>query len=303
MTAKRTTKNIPQRIDQLLEMAWNTKSAARTTAIVNQILEIAPDNVDALVMKADNTQDADERTDILMHALHALDTENFPDSEERELLYYVVNQRLAFTCFYANKFDDALSFCEAALKSEALHDDSDAEESAEGMKSLYYRVLIELGEWQKILAETMRDDDHSLAWGYSRLIAAWMLAQDDTRHVCANMFWDVLAMAPDVPFYMLGYFAEPDDSASQEEHDEFDFAVLYYDAISVSDDFYNWFTRGAILFGLLSGRFEEREREYLLDVLDTLGGYEEYEKMSRLIVEGEDEAVIEMLAANKCLTE
>ena len=292
-----------QRIDQLLNMAWNTKSTARTLAIVNQILEIAPDNVDALVIKADNTQDSDERAEILLHALHALESPEITDAEEREILFYVVNQRLAFTYFYNNKFDEALSFCDAALKSEAVHLDPDAEESEEGLKALYYRLLIEREDWQKILAETMRDDDHSWAWGYSRLIAAWMLAQDNTRYVCAKMFWDVLAMAPDIPFYMLGYFAEPDDSATQEEHDEFDFALMYYDAISVSDDFFNWFTRGTILFGLLSGRFEEREREYLLDVLDTLGGYEEYEKMSSLIVEGDDEAVIEMLAANKCLTE
>ena len=303
MAGKHSTKTGRERVDMLLDMAWNTKSAVRTLAIVNQILEIDPDNVDALVMKADNTQDPDERTEILMHALHSLESSDIVDSEEREILSYVVNQRLAFTYFYANKFDEALRFCEAALNSEALHSDPDAEASGEDMKSLYYRLLIERGEWQKILALTMRDEDHSWAWGYSRLIAAWMLAQDNTRYVCANMFWDVLAMAPDIPFYMLGYFAEPDDSATQEEHDEFDFALLYYDALSVSDDFFNWFTRGVILFGLLSGRFEEREREYLLDVLDTLGGYEEYEKMSGLIVEGDDEAVIEMLAANKCLTE
>ena len=109
-------------------------------------------------------------------------------------------------------------------------------------------------------------------------------------------------LAPDVPFYLLGYFQEPDDNASDRSHEEFDFALLFYDALSVSEDFFNWFTRGTILFGLLSGRFEEREREYLLDVLDTLGGYEEYERMSGMIVEGDDEAVIEMLAANKCLS-
>ena len=130
-----------------------------------------------------------------------------------------------------------------------------------------------------------------------------MLAPDNARRICAGMFWDVLMMGPDVPFYILGIFPEPDDDAAQNAHEDFEFAVLYYDAVSVSDDFYRWFNRGAILFGLLSGRFEEREREYLLDVLDTLGGYEEYERMSKIIVEGDDEAVIEMLAANKCLAD
>ena len=72
------------RIDQLLDMAWNTKSKTRTLAIVNQILELAPGNVDALIMKADNTEDSDEREEILLRALGALDTPgNFnPDDEE-----------------------------------------------------------------------------------------------------------------------------------------------------------------------------------------------------------------------------
>ncbi|MBQ9432996.1 MAG: hypothetical protein IJU26_02155 [Synergistaceae bacterium] len=303
MRPKRGNNTVKQRIDQLLNMAWNTKSTARALAIISQILEIDPDNVDALVMKADNTQDAEARTKILIHALDALNKPENLDIDERDILLYVVNQRLAFTMFYANKFREAFTYCEAALNSDVPDDDPDAESSREDMKALYYRLLIEAKDWKRILAETMRDEEHSLAWGYSRLVAAWMLAPDNARRICAGMFWDVLMMGPDVPFYILGIFPEPDDDAAQNAHEDFEFAVLYYDAVSVSDDFYRWFNRGAILFGLLSGRFEEREREYLLDVLDTLGGYEEYERMSKIIVEGDDEAVIEMLAANKCLAD
>ncbi len=303
MTVKRGKNAVKQRIDQLLNMAWNTKSTARTLAIISQILEIDPDNVDALVMKADNTQDPDARTKILLQALDALNNPENINLDERDILLYVVNQRLAFTMFYANKFREAFAYCEAALNSDIADDDPDAEESREEMKSLYYRLLIEAKDWKRILAETMRDEEHSLAWGYSRLIAAWMLAPDNARRICAGMFWDALMMSPDVPYYILGIFPEPDDDAAQKAHEDFEFAVLFYDAISVSEDFFRWFNRGAILFGLLSGRFEEREREYLLDVLDTLGGYEEYERMSSMIVEGDDEAIIEMLAANKCLAD
>ncbi len=303
MTVKRGKNAVKERIDQLLNMAWNTTSTARTLAIVSQILEIDPDNVDALVMKADNTQDANARTKILMQALESLSKPENMNLEERDILLYVVNQRLAFTMFYANKFREAFTYCEAALSSDAVDDDPDAESSREDMKALYYRLLIEAKDWKRILAETMRDENHSLAWGYARLVAAWMLAPENARRICAGMFWDTLMMGPDVPYYMLGIFPEPDDDAKQQAHEEFDFAVLYYDVVSVSEDFSRWFNRGAILFGLLSGRFEEREREYLLDVLDSLGGYEEYERMSRIIVEGDDEAIIEMLAANKCLAD
>ncbi|MBQ7544697.1 MAG: hypothetical protein IJT02_07110 [Synergistaceae bacterium] len=295
--------NNRQRIDQLLSMAWNSQSTARTLAIVNQILEISPGNVDALIMKADITENLTAKTKLLARALEALnDPENY-EAEDREVLLYVVNQRLAFALFYDGKFAEAFTFCKEAVKYGEAIDDPEADETKAAVKSMYYRLLVMRGDWSRILEEAMKDEEHSLAWGYSRLIAAWMLAPGNARSICAGMFWDVLMLGADVPFYMLGYFPEPGDEASDEAHDEFDFALLFYDSLSVSEDFYQWFTRGTILFGLLSGRFEEKEREYLLDVLDTLGGYEEYEKMSSLIVEGDDEAVIEMLAANKCLAE
>ena len=192
---------------------------------------------------------------------------------------------------------------EAALTSRAAQEDEEAQENNGELKSLWYRIMLELEEWQRVLAETMRDEERNLAWAYSRLVSAYMLAPDKERvkGVCANMFWDALILAPDVPFYMLGYLPEPDETDGEEAQENFDFAVMYYDTISVSEEFLRWFTRGVILFGLLSQRFDEKEREYLLDVLDTLGGYEEYERMSSIILESDDAAIIEMLAANKCL--
>ena len=283
------------KIEQLLDMAYTTDSEERTAFIARQILEIAPDNTEALILVADTTEDPDSRMEVLLHALRSLDDpENFSPNEKDELIFSV-NYRLAYTYFADNRMAEALSCCEEALKVSEGEDEPEID-----IKELYYRILIESRQWGRILSETLRDDVHSLAWAYSRLVAAWMTAPGKSMPVCANMFWDALSLAPDVPFYMLNYYDEPDDG---DEHPDFDFAVIYYDVLSVSDEFSDWFKRGAILFGLLTNRFDEREREYLLDVLDTLGGYEEYERMSRIIVEGDDMAVIEILAANKCLSE
>ena len=305
MTTKNNQEKIQERIEQLLTMAWNTKSIKRTLAIVNQILEIDPDNIDALIIKADNTKSLPEIEKILICALNALKTPKYQelDDEEKNILFYLVNQRLAMSFFYDEKFKEAFIFCKAAMDYSEFIDDPEAEATKKAIKDLYYRLLIMREQWQEILAQTMKDDEHTLAWSYSRLIAAWMMASENREKICAHMFWDALMISPDVPFYMMGYFAEPDDNASQESHDSFDFALMFYDAISVSEEFSHWFTRGVILFGLLSNRFEEREKDYLIDVLDSLGGYEEYERMNKLMIAGSDEAIIEMLAANKCLSE
>lgn len=288
------------RIEKLLSMAWNTNSTTRILAIADQILELEPGSIEALILKADNTSNDQERLGILMRAHSSL---SYCEPDYVGMFTFAIDQRLAYTLFAVGKHNEALAYCETALEIAKSEGDSDILDEANALKKLYYRTLIELKQWQKILEQTMRDEERSLAWAYARLISAWMLAPERCRSVCANMFWDALMLGPNVPFYILGSLEEPDDDAGPVEHEEFNFALMYYDAVSVSDEFYRWFSRGAILFGLLSNRFDSREREYMLDVLDSLGGFEEYERMSKILVESDDAAVIEMLAANKCLSE
>ncbi len=248
-------------------------------------------DVEELIERVDGTENETERIKLLEHALKVL--EEYPQ-DLRYYFTYAVRFRFACVYFVQEKYHEALSECEEALK--FAEDVEDIDE----IKFLYYRVLIELKEWKKILALTMKDETHDLSWGYSRLIAAWMTAPGKNRSVCAHMFWDALILAPDVPFYMLGYYAEPEED--DDEYDDFDFAMMYCDAIGISEELQQWITRGTILFGLLTNRFDEREREYLLDVLDTLGGCEEYERMSGKLLESDDQSVIEALAADKCLS-
>ena len=283
------------KISQLLDMAYTTESAERTASIARQILEISPDNTEALILTADTEEDPHSREEILLHARKSLDDPQNFSPDDKDGLTFSINYRLAYTYFTENRPEDSLVCCENALRVPDI--DSDF---GDDIKELYYRVLIDLEEWQSILSETLKDDSHSLAWAYSRLVAAWMTAPGKSQAVCANMFWDALSLAPDVPFYMLNYYDEPDDD---DEHPEFDFALMYYDVLSLSDDFSGWFKRGTILFGLLTNRFDEREREYVIDALDSLGGLHEYERMSHIVIEGDDMAVIEILAANKCLSE
>ena len=298
------------RIIQLLTMAWNTKSVSRIIAITDQILELNPDNVEALLLKADNIEDTNKRMKILLHALSAVDEpSNLYNSDERNLFFMVLNHRLAYTYLLQENFDEAFKYCEQALNFVAEHKeeidiDDEISEVLSQLKSIRYRILIRRKNWREILAQTMKDGDETLAWAYSRLIAAWETAAPDKRKsLCAPMFWDALMLAPDVPFYILSFFEEPDDDADEEVLNDFEFALMFYDVISISDDFHDWFSRGTILFGLLSGRFENEEYDYMVDALDSFGGYLEYQHMRSLLTSTEDSEVIEMLAANKCLAE
>ncbi|MBQ3448933.1 MAG: hypothetical protein IJG34_03450 [Synergistaceae bacterium] len=303
MRRKDNNDTVESRIIQLLSMAYDTDSTARVIAISNQILELDPDNPEALILKADRIKGEEKKIELLLSALDSLNKPENANYKDRDLFLLEVNEGLALMYFVRNKFHESFTYASEAMN--ILNDHEDLRDEIDGdgyFRSVYYRVMIELHEWQKILAESMRDEERNTAWAYSRLIAAYMLAPEHGR-VYANMFWDMLRISPDMPFYMLGIYEEPDDDADSEEAEDFNFALMFYDTLDISQEFKNWFTRGVILFGLLTNRFDESEHDYMIDALDASGGYEEYEKMSRIIVEGDDEAVIEMLAANKCLTD
>ena len=287
-------------VEALLDRAYESEDAEEVEALVARALEIEPDNPEALLLRADLTDDDEERLSILQGALEAVEAVLKEEGVEEEAyeenplgtVYLALMQRAAFTLYGVGDDERAMELIERLLRHDL--DDNGA------VRSLHYRILIEQNAWQLILSKTMQDEDHQLGWAYARLCAAFMLAPKGAeRGTAARMFWEALTMSPNVPFYMLGYLAEPADDSETEEED-FNFASLYADVWSTSRDLLNWFSRGVILFGLLSGRFGEESGD-MLEILTSLGGRQEYEAMCKLPMEGDDVAVIETLAAHHCL--
>ena len=290
-------------IEGLLERAYESGDAAELEELVERALELDPENPEVLLLQADLTEDDDVRLPILVHAIEnarsVLREEGIPEEDfaEDELgtVYLALLQRAAFTLFSME--DDERSF---EIVQELMRHDLDDQGA---VRSLYYRILIEKRDWSLILRETMQDGDRQLGWAYARLAACFMLTEEGEGGTgeAAAMFWDALSMAPNVPFYMLGYFPDPVDD-SEEEEEDFHFSLLFSDVWSSSHNLLNWFSRGVILFGLLSGRFGE-EADDMLEILRSLGGGEEYDKMEALLDDQDDGSLIETLAAHRCLSE
>lgn len=277
--------------EELLDRAYNSDNDDEILELVKRALELEPDNPEALLFLSDLTEDVDERLDILLNTINnvhaALEDLNVPHEfySEHDLgvVYLALLQRAAFTLFEAGDDERAMQFIEELLSYD-IDDDG-------AVKSLYYRILIERCEWEKIIYETEQDENHELGWAYARVAAAFM-----TKNIkqAEKFFWEALMMSPNAPFYMLGYFTEPIDENSSEDLNDFNFAILYTDVWSISRDLLNWFSRNVILFGLLTGRFKnfsavnalyganannEDQSAEMLEILKSLGGRADYKKL------------------------
>ena len=80
--------NNASRVEQLLNMAWNSTDDKRTLSLARQVLEISPDNTDALLLIADNTENHEERIKIIKHAIDTLNKNETYDDDEKILFLW-----------------------------------------------------------------------------------------------------------------------------------------------------------------------------------------------------------------------
>jgi tetratricopeptide (TPR) repeat protein len=292
---------------ELLDKAYDSEDVDEVADLVERALELEPDNPEALMFKADLLEDDEERLFVLERAMEEAKRyfleEELSDEDILEdeigLVYLGLLQRTAYTLFSLGEDERSLALVEELLG----YDQADL---AMG-KILYYRILLEREEWARVLEATLQETTRNLAWAYARVIATFMLS-DGKKDVkngknskeakndksLNRMLWDAVRMAPNVPFYMLGYLPDPIDET---EDENFHFAILFEDIWSVSRNLLNWFSKGTILFGLSTGRFGQ-EAESMKEILGALDGSADYEDLTlRMRGVSDDEKVLEALTA------
>jgi hypothetical protein len=273
------------------------------------VLALDPDNPEALLLKADFIEDDDEGRLLLLERARA-EMEQYFQAEgisgedifkdDSGFIYIAILQRIAYTLFIMEEDDRSLEVVEELLR----YDEADQALT----KTLYYRIYLERGDWAHVLEETMKDTNRGLGWAYSRMIATFMLSFGEGKggkksggtggnlEKINKMLWDAVRMAPNAPFYMLGYTPDPVDD-SEEEEDIFHFGILYEGIWMNSRDLLNWFSKATILFGLLSGRFGEESGD-MKEILDALGGTADCEELTRSLADApeDDDTILRALA-------
>ncbi|MDR2180034.1 MAG: hypothetical protein LBP21_06975 [Synergistaceae bacterium] len=290
-------------IYELLDRAYESDDMDEVGKLVQQALDLDPDNPEALLLKSDFVEDDEERLLLLEKALEEakfyFQEENLSGEDILEddmgLVYLGLLQRAAYTLFFMERDDRAMEMVEELLRYD--HEDLAL------AKTLYYRILLDREEWTRVLEETMQETIRGLGWAYARVIATFMLSIDREKNRkrpsdgysdgLNKMLWDAVRMAPNVPFYMLGYIPDPVDES---EDEDYHFAVLFENAWSSSHDLLMWFSKATILFGLLTDRFGA-EKDDMREILASLGGVPDLEELEFRVTDSSDDMILEALTS------
>ena len=258
-----------ERIDELLDEAYSTDDEGEMERLAREVIEMDEDNVEAMILLADAGEFSEEKIRILERARDVLsdDVEALLANEDASfleddtgMLYIAVLQRLGFAHFSEGNNEEALEIALEILK-------HDPEQETLG-KTLFYTVLLDMKRDAEVIEETLKDEVESLAMLHARAIAAFRLTGGDRGAYRA--LWDAFAAGPEIPFHILGYYGELGDDASDDDYEDYNFAVLFEDQWSSEPELINWLARGTILFGLTASLFPKEDVEKMMVLADAL---------------------------------
>lgn len=257
-----------ERIEELLDEAYYTDDPVEMERLAREVLELDEDNAEAIILLADAVEYSEEKITLLEKARDILTEEieavlHSPEGNVLEddtgMLYIAVLQRLGFAHFSEGRNEEAL-----AIARDIEQYDPEGETLA---RTLLYRVMLEMELDSEVLQEALKDGKDSLAAVHGKAIAAFRLS--GPGRPAYRALWDAFLAGPEIPFYILGFMTESDE-ASEEELEEYNFALLFEDAWSSDSELIKWLTRATILLGLTASLFPGDDVEKMMILADAL---------------------------------
>lgn len=256
-------------IDLLLQRAFSSEDPAEIDHIARQVLQADPDNPEAMVLLADSAQEEEDRIKILQKALDIV-RPFLPDKEESDrrslfydedegILYIAILQRLAFSFFTSGDISQSFQMAGELIE-------IDPEDQTFG-KTLYYRCLLEMEDYGSVLSFAEVDENQSPARSHAKAIALFSMYGPSAE--ATEALWDLFAVGPDIPLFLIGYWGEPDDEYSQESED-FNFSLLFEEAWNQTEPLLRWLTKATFIFSYLTGRLNSDILENMDRLMDDL---------------------------------
>jgi len=260
------------KIERLLDQAYDSDDPEIVRRLAERVLKLDPTNMEGMILLSDVTDDPERKITLLALVKRMLKVcigEDEQDAgqefiySETGMLYVSVLLRLAFALFSEGFLGKALDESQEAMSYDA--------DEVTPAKILFYRILLEMKEYRRVLEEGMKETDPSAGTLYAIAIATFKLF--GAGHRAYDALWAAIDADPEVPFYIMGYLDEPEDDADDDIIETFNMSMLYEDAWLSGDDIKlgNWLASATILLGLTLSLFAGEEEEKMLVLADALG--------------------------------
>ncbi len=301
--------DINEDFEKMLSEAYLTDDDEKVREIAGKVLEKSPDNPEALVLMADSVQEDETKINYLEKALEIAKKELPEDyrnmgvdllEDDAGMLYIGILQRLGFVLFPTIDIQRAFD-----IASEIIRYDIEDETFS---RTLFYRCLLEMGEYEQVLRYAESENVSNPAVRHSRAIALYKIYGPSSQ--ACQALWDIFREGPDIPFYLIGYWVEPDgvDAYAMEN---FHFSIFFEEPWSKDEELLLWLSRASVLFGYFTERFNSEAEKNLgdlmseMDIEEVINNYRSeiessIEDIDPLDIEEKDAVVLGLLSSREC---
>lgn len=240
-------------LDELLEAMYDEEDPEKAERLASQILDVSPENPEALFMLADLTESAEEAVALTERAVEKLRclVEANPGDEEFALFLVEGLQRLGFAYIFDENGTKALESAEALLRMATEENDG-----AYWAKAIRYVGLLQTGQYANVLEEVLADGEKTPFSAHAQAIATLELAGHGKESFQALL--EAFRVAPNLPFYLLDYWDAPDPDEDDEEMQlEFSAATLLHPVWVQTEERIMALSTVTTFFGYLTDRLPE----------------------------------------------
>ena len=251
-----------KKISELIAVILKEDDEERRRHLADKIADINPDHPVAKYVKWQSSEDpeATKDTTLLEEAVSSLRPAMKPysgPSGENPVMYRVylgmLSDLASFSFINGNK--------KLAFETAAEYINLDCENDS-AVSAVHYASLLERGEYEKLIGIIDADFFETLQGEYCRTIA--VLEMEGPGEEAALCLLNAIALAPDIPFYLLGLWSSDFDLENIDEDNAFfvefiSTAPMIHELWSATDERFSFLSLIVFTFGYITGRVAEPE--------------------------------------------
>lgn len=251
-------------VEDLLEQLFEEEDFERCAEISERVLELDPGNPIATYIRWQSLEDEEsmENLDMLRGAVDRLRPSVSDDAEPTEELravYVSMLSDLASCCYFGGEKEAALAAAEEFME-------KDMECQIVG-RLVFYSILIERGEYARVVEEADADVCESVMGEYARAIA--LFEQEGATSDASDSLLEAISLDPDLVFYLIGLWTVDEEDLEDDDEGLTEELMMNVAALSelwaASEERLAFISIVAFAFGYLTGRMGDPEELRMLE--------------------------------------